>query len=184
MFKINNISNDNHKVTEQKGMFKVLEHMADYSVSPMNAESEYFMSQMGVRRRQAIAELNGDKGLILQSGAMQWTVGDVQATTGVKGAGDFFGKIIKSAVTKESAIKPEYEGEGILLTEPTYKYLLIENVEDWEGGLVVEDGMFLASENTVKQEIQSRSNVSSAVAGNEGLFNLKMTGKGCLCIRE
>lgn len=184
MFKINNLTTDTgHMVSETRGIFSIVEHTVDYSVAPSNAMTEYFMSQMNVKRRQVIAKLDGSVGLTLQAGAMQYIAGDVKATTGLKGVGDFLGKIVKSAVTKESAIKPEYVGSGVLVTEPTYKYLLIENCEDWAGGLVMEDGMFLACESTVKHEIQARSNISSAVLGNEGLFNLKMAGKGA-CVLE
>ena len=184
MFKINNLTNQtSHIITEQKGMFSILEHTVDFSVAPSNASEEFFMSQMNIRRKQAIVQLNGDVGVILQAGAMQYAIGNVNATTGVKGVGDLFGKMVKSTVTKESAIKPEYVGAGVLITEPTYKYLLTENVSDWTGGLVMQDGMFLACEATAKQELQARSSVSSAVLGNEGLFNLKLTGTG-VCVLE
>ncbi len=184
MYKINNLANEkSHVVTERKGIFSVLEHTTDYSVAPDNAMTEYFMSRMNVKRRQVIAQLDGKVGLTLQAGSMQWTVGNLQATTGIKGVGDLLGKMVKSSITKESAIKPEYVGSGILVTEPTFKYLLIENVGEWAGGLVMEDGMFLACENTVKHEIQARSSLSSAIAGNEGLFNLRLAGVGT-CVME
>lgn len=184
MFTIKNLtSQTGHVATETKGIFTIVEHDVDYSVSPANAQAEYFMSRMNVKRRQTVANLDGSVGLILQAGAMQWMAGDVQATTGLKGVGDFLGKMVKGAVTKESAIKPEYVGRGVLVTEPTYKYLLTENVADWSGGLVMEDGMFLACEGTVKHEIQARASFSSVVAGNEGLFNLKLTGSGA-CVLE
>lgn len=184
MYHITNLTGQaGHTATEAKGIFTIVEHDVDYSVSPANAQMEYFMSKMNVKRRQVIANLDGSAGLVLQAGAMQWMVGDVQATTGVKGVGDFLGKMVKGAVTKESAIKPEYIGRGVLVTEPTYKYLLTENVADWSGGLVMEDGMFLACEDTVRHEIQTRASFSSVVAGNEGLFNLKLTGSGA-CVLE
>lgn len=184
MYKINNLANEtSHIITERKGILSIVEHTTDYSVAPDNAMTEYFMSQMNVKRRQVIAQLDGKVGLILQAGAMQWLAGSIQATTGVKGVGDFLGKVVRSQVTKESAIKPEYVGNGILVTEPTFKYLLMENVGDWTGGLVMEDGMFLACESSVRQEIQARSTLSSALAGNEGLFNLRLAGSG-VCVLE
>ena len=184
MYTIKNLTSQNgHVAVETRGIFTIVEHDVDYSVSPSNAQMEYFMSQMNVKRRQAVANLDGSVGLVLQAGAMQWIAGDVQATTGVKGVGDLFGKMVKGAVTKESAIKPEYVGRGTLVTEPTYKYLLTENAADWAGGLVMEDGMFLACESTVRHELQARSSFSSVVAGNEGLFNLKLTGSGA-CVLE
>jgi len=41
-----------------------------------------------------------------------------------KGVGDFLGKAIAAKVTKESAAKPEYSGNGLLMLEPTYKHIL------------------------------------------------------------
>ena len=58
---------------------------------------------------------------------MQWMLGNVNATTGVKGVGDFFGKAVRGKVTGESAIKPEYTGSGLLVLEPTYKHLILVN---------------------------------------------------------
>lgn len=184
MYTIKNLTSPTgHIATETMGVFTVIEHAMDYSVSPAAAQTEYFMSQMNVKRRQVAANLDGSVGLVLQAGAMQWTVGDVHATTGVKGVSDFLGKMVKGAVSKESAVKPEYVGCGLLVTEPTYRYLLLENAADWSGGLVVEDGMFLACESSVRHEIQARASFSSVMAGNEGLFNLKLTGSGA-CVLE
>ena len=60
MFKINNLANQtSHIVTEQKGIFSIVEHNVDFSVAPCNAMEEYYMSQMNVKRKQAIANLNG-----------------------------------------------------------------------------------------------------------------------------
>ena len=49
MFKINNLANQtSHIVTEQKGIFSIVEHNVDFSVAPCNAMEEYYMSQMNV----------------------------------------------------------------------------------------------------------------------------------------
>lgn len=58
------------------------------------------------------------------------------------------------------------------MLEPTYKHILIEDISEW-GGLVIEDGLFLACESTVQQKVVARTNLSSAVLGKEGLFNQK-----------
>ncbi len=178
MITCNNLFNHaNVKVVEEKGSFSVLEYQRDLSVSPTNAIVSYYMSEMGVRKRQVLARLNG-QGIVTQAGAMQWTTGSVTATTGIKGVGDLFSKAIKGKVSGESAIKPEYTGKGMLMLEPTYKYILLENVADWGSGMVLEDGLFLACEASVKQTITARSNLSSAALGGEGLFNLALRGQG------
>lgn len=183
--KVVNLKNENRKIIAQKGCFAVVEHDRDLSVSPYNATTEYYMTQMGVKRRQLLVQLDGTKEIITQAGAMQWMSGNIQMTSGIKGAGDLFGKIVKSAVTKESVSKPTYTGKGLLMCEPTYKYLILQDVADWgSGGICVEDGMFLACEGSVRQDIIARSNLSSAVLGNEGLFNLAMSGSGIVALES
>ena len=162
-----------------------MEYIQDASVSPMNAQTEYFMSQMNVRRRQVVIELDKEHSAIIQAGAMQWMGGDIQATTGVKGIGDLFGKALKGAVTKETAIKPEYVGNGYLVLEPTYKYILLKDISEWgSSGMTIEDGMFLACDSHVQNKIVARKNVSSAVLGGEGFFNLSLHGTGTVALES
>lgn len=176
-FNIHNLANQNRKIIDSLGCFKVLEYEKDLSVNAFNAQTEYFMSEMDVKRRQVVAELHGNS-VVTQAGSMQWIAGSVGATSGIKGVGDLLGKLVKGAVTKESAVKPEYSGNGMLVLEPTYKFIVLQEVSQWQGGMTVEDGMFLACDGTVKRNITARSNISSAVAGGEGLFNLSLAGSG------
>lgn len=44
--KIVNLENENRKFVKTVNNFHVLEYIQDASVSPMNAQTEYFMSQM------------------------------------------------------------------------------------------------------------------------------------------
>ncbi|WP_352399553.1 AIM24 family protein [Anaerotignum sp.] len=168
--------NGNMKQIDGKGQYKVFEHQKDMSVTPDNAISAYFASEMNVRRRQVLVELAGGS-CIVQGGLMQWTAGQVQLTSGIKGVGDFLGKAIGSKVTKESAAKPEYKGQGLIMLEPTYKHILLEEVSQWNG-LVLDDGLFMACDGTVEQKVVARSTISSVALGNEGLFNLCLKGKG------
>ncbi len=184
MYKIGNYtSNDDVKVINSLGAFSVVEYQRDLSVTPSQSIQAYFSSQMNVKRRQVLCEL--EKGNItLQAGAMQWTVGNVNATTGVKGVGDFLSKTLRGSVTGESAIKPEYTGNGLLVLEPTYKYILLVDVAEWNGSVVLDDGLFLACESTLQQKAIMRSNLSSAIGGGQGLFNLGIQGQGVLCLES
>ena len=111
--------------------------------------------------------------------------GHVEATSGVKGIGDLFGKAIKGAVTKETAVKPEYVGEGCLVLEPTYKYIILVDMAKWGAtGMTIEDGMFLACDANVKNKVVARKNLSSAVLGGEGLFNLSLQGDGVAALES
>ena len=182
---IKNLENNERKYVSSLGNFHVLEYQSDASVAPENARNEYFMSKMGVRRRQIVIELNGKESAIIQAGSMQWMAGHVKATTGIKGVGDFVGKMVKGAITKETAVKPEYVGNGILVLEPTYKYLILVDVGSWgEKSMTIEDGIFYACSGTVKNKLTARKTISSTVLGKEGFFNLSLVGEGVAALES
>ncbi|MDO4491002.1 MAG: AIM24 family protein [Lachnospiraceae bacterium] len=183
--KVVNLENNNRRIIKSAENFHVLEYVQDASVSPWNAANEFFMSKMNVRRRQVVIDIDRNHSAVIQAGAMQWMAGNVQATSGVKGIGDLFGKAFKGAVTKETAVKPEYVGDGCLVLEPTYKYIILQDVSKWgPAGMTIEDGMFLACDSRVKRNIVSRKNLSSAVLGGEGLFNMSLQGNGVVALES
>lgn len=160
--KILNLENENRKFTKSIENFHVMEYLQDSSVSPMTAMEEYYMSKMNVRRRQVVIELDKEHSAIIQSGAMQWMGGHVQATAGIKGIGD-----------------------GYLVLEPTYKYIILVDVEKWgSSGMTIEDGIFLACDGRVKNKLTARKSISSAVLGGEGFFNLSLVGRGAVALES
>ena len=184
MYQISNFTNsDNIKVISELNGFQVIEYQSDLSVTPNTAMNAYFSSKMNVRKRQLICNLSNSP-VTIQAGAMQWMLGNVNATTGLKGVGDFFGKAIRGKVTGETMIKPEYVGDGILVLEPTYKHLILMDTTNWGGSVILDDGLFLACESNLKHKATMRSNFSSAIAGGEGLFNLSLSGNGAFCIES
>ena len=184
MYQISNfMDNDDVKTIDSLGPFTGVEYQRDLSVTPDHAAMAYYSNAMNVRKRQVLCDLSKAQ-ITLQAGAMQWTVGNVNATTGIKGVGDLFGKALRGGVTGESAIKPEYTGNGLLVLEPTYKHILLVDLADWNGSIVLDDGLFLACDSRLKHKAVMRSNVSSAVAGNEGLFNLGIQGNGVVCLES
>jgi len=184
MYTVHNFfNNDDIRITDELGPFRVLEYQRDLSVMPGDAMLAYYCNEMNVRKRQVACDLS-KAGITLQAGAMQWMLGNVNAATGVKGVGDLFGKALRGSVTGESAIKPEYTGDGLLVLEPTYKHILLIDTADWGGNVVLDDGLFLACDSRLKHKAVMRSNLSSAALGNEGLFNLGIQGNGILCLES
>ena len=184
MYQISNFTdNDDVKILSELGAFQVIEYQRDLSVTPGSAITAYYSAQMNVRKRQLVCHLSKAP-VTIQAGAMQWMLGNVNATTGIKGVGDFLGKAVRGKASGESAIKPEYTGDGLLVLEPTYKYLILMNAADWGGSVVLDDGLFLACESSLQHKAVMRSNFSSAVAGGEGLFNLSLNGSGAFCIES
>lgn len=184
MYQISNFMDSrNAAVLDSKGPFSVVEYLRDLSVTPDTAAKEYFANRMNVRKRQVVCDLS-KANVTLQAGAMQWMLGNVNMTTGIKGMGDLFGKTLRGKVTGESAIKPEYTGDGILVLEPTYRHILLLDLKEWNGSVVLDDGLFLACDSNLQHKAVMRSNLSSAVAGGEGLFNLGISGDGILCLES
>jgi len=183
MFYINNLTNnDDVRTIASLGAFSVIEYQRDLSVLPGNAQLAYYCNAMNVRKRQVLCDLR--KGNVtVQAGAMQWSAGNVNATTGIKGVSDLLNKAVRGKVTGESAVKPEYTGDGLLVLEPTYKHILLVDVAEW-GSIVLDDGLFLACESSLQQKAIMRSNISSAALGGEGLFNLGISGRGILCLES
>ena len=184
MYKNNLLENStNRKIILEKGKYQVLEYEQDMSVNKETAMTEYFASKMNVRKRQVLCNLNNN-GVVLQAGAMQVMFGNIEVKTNVSGVGDFFKKALSSSVTGESAIKPKYQGTGQILLEPSYKYILIEDLKDWNGAMTIDDGLFLGCDDTVNIKTVARRNLSSAVLGGEGLFNTSLTGTGVVVLES
>jgi len=178
MIQYNNIfNNPNMLCIAQGGMYYIYEHQEDLSVNPRDAAMTYFMKKMNVRKRQVLIQLN-NSAVKIQAGAMQWMAGDVKADSGITGVGNFLGKMARGIATGESATKPRYTGNGYVMLEPTFKFLLIEDLSTWGEGMVLDDGLFLACDSHIRESIVRRKNISSAVFGGEGIFNLCLSGEG------
>lgn len=180
-FTISNLKdNDNVVIKEQLGGFTIIEYKEDLSNTTFSeAQSNFFMSKSNMRNKQLMVELNNSE-VMLSAGAMQYMIGNIEMTSGVKGVGGLMRNLVSSAVTGTSAIKPLYKGTGTILLETTYKYLWLIDVDN--DHIVIEDGMFLACETTLDISVAARKNISSAVLGGEGLFNLSAKGKGILAL--
>ncbi len=175
---VNNFfENPNIICTEKMGCFEVYEWQKDLSVEPRYAPIAYYMNEMNFHKRQVMCRLDGNS-IRLQAGAMQWTAGKVVMDADVKSVGNFLGKAIKGVATGESLSKPVYRGTGMVMMEPTYRYIILEDISKWGSGMVLDDGMFLACDSSVNGEVVSRTNFSTAILGGEGLFNLSLSGDG------
>src|SRR5699024_12307609 len=90
----------------------------------------------------------------------------------------------RRTVTSKSASKVKYTGTGTLMLEPSYKQIVLIDVNEWNQSIIIEDGMFLACEAALKHKAVMRSNLSSAVLGGEGIFNLGLSGNDDLALES
>lgn len=88
-------------------------------------------------------------------------------------------------MTGESAIKPEYMGEGTIVCEPTYRHILLMSPQTEMGGtMVVNDGLFMACTLDIRHRAIMVKRPSAIAAGNEGLFNLGLEGAGVVALES
>ena len=69
-FSIKRLENSNRKIVNTLSNFSVLEHLKDQSVAPDNATDYFFMSQMGVRKRQVIIKVDNEHPVTVQAGSL------------------------------------------------------------------------------------------------------------------
>ena len=90
MYQVKNFTDSkNVKKIAQLGGFSVIEYQRDLRLFPDLAMTAYFCSQMNVRKRQLVCEMSNSQ-VTIQAGAMQWMLGNVNATTGIKKASAIF----------------------------------------------------------------------------------------------
>lgn len=70
MYSVKNFfDNDDVKVINEMGPFKVVEYQRDLSVMPNSAALAYYCNEMNVRKRQVVCQV-GPTNITLQAGAM------------------------------------------------------------------------------------------------------------------
>lgn len=186
MIKVNNFFENENVIEEWKSNkynARIVAFDRDLSVNPYTAMMSYFMAKMNCKMRQVFLTFDGSRTWTVSAGAMQWIGSNVQATTGIKGVGDFFGKAIRGSVTGEQGIKPEYQGVGCMALEPTYKFILPIETSEFGGAVVMNDGYYYCSTGC-KVTAEMVNSLSGAALGNEGLFNCKCVGDGLVFLES
>jgi len=139
------------------------------------AERMYFMDKQNIKVRQIAIYLTNDS-VKVEPGAMSYFQGNLEMVSGVT-AGNLLGRMFSGAVTGESAAQPEYRGTGMIVLEPSFKHFMVMELQQGEE-IVVDKGMFYAAQGSVEVKPIMQKNVSSALLGGEGLFQMSLKGPG------
>lgn len=151
------------------------------SQSPYYAEKLWFMEQQNVKVRQIALYINNDA-VQIEAGAMSYFQGPLEMVSGLT-VGNAVGKMFKASVTGETAAKPIYKGSGMLVLEPSFRYFIPFTLNAGER-VIVDKGMFYVASASVKVEPFLQKNVSSALLGGEGLFQMSLTGPGLVVLES
>lgn len=138
----------------------------------------YFMEKQNIRARQIAVYLNNDS-ITIEPGAMSYFRGDIEMISGVT-AGNILGRVFSSVTTGESVAQPEYKGTGVIVLEPSFGHFLLLALEDED--IVVDKGMFYCAQAGVEVKPIIQKNISSAVLGGEGIFQIQLKGTGLVVL--
>ncbi len=151
------------------------------SQKPTASSVLWFMEQQNIKVRQIALYINNDS-VKIEAGSMSYFQGPLEMVSGLT-MGNAVGKMFKGAVTGESAAKPIYRGSGMLVLEPSFKHFIPFVLNPGEE-VIVDKGMFYVASESVKVEPVMQKNVSSALLGNEGLFQLSLKGPGLVILES
>lgn len=174
---------DNIKVidsAENRGMkVEVLEYLKlKGSPSIRGAQQMYFMEKQNIRARQIAIYLENDS-VEIEPGAMSYFKGNLEMVSGVT-TGNVLGRVFSSITTGEAVAQPKYKGTGMLVLEPSFKHFLVLELDDEE--IIVDKGMFYCAQGGVTVKPIMQKNVSSALLGGEGIFQMSLSGKGIVVL--
>jgi uncharacterized protein (AIM24 family) len=151
------------------------------ATSPVMAMNLYFAQQAGLRLRQVKITLN-NSAVKTEAGALYYYKGNITSETKIGGVSGMLKKAVVGSVTQESAMKPVYRGTGEIMLEPSFKHYVF--IELKGNSIVVDKAMFYASSDTVELGVYSQKNISSAMFGGEGFFQIKLSGHGIVVLES
>ncbi len=139
----------------------------------------FFANQTGLRMKQVRIKLNNSS-VKTEAGALYFYKGNIESKSNIGGVGGLFKKAVSGSITNESAIKPTYKGSGEIYLEPAFKhYILLEINND---SIIVDKGMFFCCSSSIEVKGFMQKNLSSAFLGNEGLFQIELSGSGIVVL--
>jgi len=109
--------------------------------------------------------------VILESGALHYMIGNITIDSQLPSMGGF----LKSALTKEKAVRPRYRGTGTIFLEPTFGHCNILELagDQW----ILDKGAFLACDSSVQIGMFTNKSITG-LFGGEGFFQTSVSGYG------
>ncbi|MFB3903392.1 MAG: AIM24 family protein [Acidobacteriota bacterium] len=109
--------------------------------------------------------------VVLESGALHYMIGNITIESQLPSMGGF----LKSALTKEKAVRPRYRGTGTIFLEPTFGQcnILELNGDQW----ILDKGAYLASDGGIQIDMYTNKSLTG-LFGGEGFFQTSVCGYG------
>lgn len=139
----------------------------------------FFINQSGLKLRQVKITLNNSS-IKTEAGALYYYKGNIESKSNIGGVGGLFKKAVSGAITNESTLKPTYSGSGEVILEPSYKHYLLIKLDNQS--IIVDKSLFYCCSNEIDIKGCMQKNLSSAVLGGEGIFQLELSGSGIVVL--
>lgn len=121
--------------------------------------------------------MNAGEKVITQSGGMSWMTDGIEMSTSTGGG---LGKGLKRALAGESVFQATYtatrDNQSITCAASMPGSIVPVNVGEKE--YIAQKGAFLVGQTSVNLDMYTVKNVGGALFGGEGIFLLKLTGRG------
>ena len=140
----------------------------------------YYINKSGVTLKFVRIILNGGIATT-ESGALYYSRGKIKNSVPVGGITGFAKKLIKSSLSKEKAVKPQYSGAGEIILEPSFSHFILLRLDN--ESFIADRGIYYCSIGDITVEPVMQSSVSGAALGKEGLFQTKITGTGVVALK-
>ena len=147
--------------------------------NPQMAMDMFFANQSGLKSRLIKITLNNSK-IKTEAGALYFYKGKIKSDSSIGGTKGFLKKMVSGALTSESLVKPTYEGIGEVYLEPSFNHFYIMNLENEE--IIVDKGLFYCCTDGIDVTPFNPTNISSAVLGGEGIFQIRLKGTGLVVL--
>lgn len=166
---------------ENDSRFQILEYEdLNGAIDVETALGLNIIKNSGITLKQ-IRIILDDSSVKLEPGALSYMKGEIQIKNKVGGVIGLGKKFISSKLTGETIFKPTYSGTGEIFLEPSFGHFALLELEDDE--IIVDDGLFFACEEGVEIGASIQRNVSSALLGNEGLYQTRIEGNGIVVLK-
>lgn len=168
------------KMDGENVSFEVLEY--DYLKGSRDIGSAvglFYMKEAHIKLKQVRILLNNSS-VKLEAGALHFLKGNIEMDSKMGGMLGLGKKLFTSKVTGETVFKPIYRGSGEIYLEPSFGHYDIIKLNNEE--IIVDDGLFYACEDSIEIGAAMQKNLSSAMLGNEGLFQTRIKGRGIVVL--
>lgn len=169
------------RIEKENFTIEILEYQELNGANDLNLATElYFAKESRIRLKQVkITIRNGS--FMIEAGALYFMKGHIEVESKIGGVTGLVGKMFKSYLNQESTFKPIYYGTGEIFLEPTFGHFMMVELEN--ESIIVDKGLYFASEASLKVEPVMQSNLSTGLLGGEGFFQTKISGRGIVILQ-